>query len=32
MEQGNKTGADRLRRRMNRLKKKTRKLAKAVSA
>jgi len=31
-EQGNKTGADRLRRRMNRLKKRTRKLAKAASA
>jgi transcription termination factor Rho len=31
-EQGDKKGADRLRRRMNRLKKKTRKLAKAVSA
>lgn len=31
-EQGDKKGADRLRRRMNRLKKRTRKLAKAVSA
>lgn len=31
-EQGDKAGADRLRRRMNRLKKRTRKLAKAVSA
>jgi len=31
-EAGDKTGADRLRRRMNRLKKRTRKLAKAVSA